>query len=52
MNKQLFDVLEATGGMSMPLSRDAGDVQRLRRPDRAKAAEFPSQLLKKPAAPQ
>jgi N-acetylglucosamine-6-sulfatase len=52
MNQQLFDVLEATGGMSMPLSRDAGDVQRLRRSDRAKAAEFPSQLLEKPAAPQ
>jgi hypothetical protein len=34
--------------MSMPLSRDAGEIQRLRRADRAKAAEFPPELLKKP----
>lgn len=52
MNKRLFDELESTGGMSLPLSRDAGNVQRLRRSDRAKAAEFPTQLLKKPAPPQ
>lgn len=51
MNQKLFDVLETTGGLSLPLSRDAGDVQRLRRSDRAKAAEFPPQLLKKPAPP-
>ena len=51
MNRSLFDVLEATGGMSLPLTRDAGEVQRLRRPDRAKAAEFPPQLLEKPAPP-
>ena len=51
MNRNLFDVLEATGGMSLPLTRDAGDVQRLRRSDRAKAAEFPPQLLQKPVPP-
>jgi len=48
MNRQLFDVLESTDGSTLPLSRDAGEVQRLRRSDRAKAAEFPPQLLKKP----
>jgi N-acetylglucosamine-6-sulfatase len=48
MNRRLFDIIESTGGMSMPLSRDAGDVQRLRRSDRAKAAEFPPELMKKP----
>lgn len=48
MNKRLFDILEATDGKSMPLSRDAGEVQRLRRSDRAKAAQFPPGLLKKP----
>lgn len=48
MNRRLFDILESTGGESIPLSRDAGNVQRLRRSDGAKAAEFPPQLLKKP----
>jgi N-acetylglucosamine-6-sulfatase len=48
MNRQLFDILESTDGSTMPLSRDAGEVQRLRRSDRAKAAEFPPELLKKP----
>lgn len=48
LNKQLFDVLEETRGMSIPLSRDAGNVQRLRRTDRAKAAEFPPQLTQPP----
>lgn len=48
LNRQLFDVLEATDGMSIPLSRDAGKVQRLRRDDKAKAAEFPPQLTVPP----
>lgn len=45
LNRQLFEVLKATDGMSIPLSRDAGKVQRLRRGDKAKAAEFPPQLI-------
>ena len=45
LNRQLFEVLEATDGMSIPLSRDVGKVQRLRRGDKAKAAEFPAQLI-------
>jgi N-acetylglucosamine-6-sulfatase len=48
LNRQLFEMLEATDGMSMPLSPDAGNMQRLRRADKAKAAEFPPQLLKAP----
>jgi N-acetylglucosamine-6-sulfatase len=48
LNRQLFDVLEATDGTSMPLSRDAGKVQRLRRNDKVKAAEFPPQLTTPP----
>lgn len=48
LNKQLFQILKDTGGMSIPIAQDAGEVNRLRRPDKAKAAEFPPQLLKKP----
>ncbi len=46
MNERLFDILEATDGMSMPLSRDVAGQLRLRRSDRAKAAEFPPAFLK------
>jgi N-acetylglucosamine-6-sulfatase len=46
LNQQLFALLEETDGMAIPLSPDAGDVQRLRRADRAKGAEFPPQLIK------
>ena len=48
LNKQLFEMLEATDGLSMPLSPDAGQVQRLRRRDKAKSAEFPPQLTVPP----
>ena len=48
LNRQLFDVLEATQGMSIPLSRDAGSVQRLRRRDKAKATEFPALRIAPP----
>jgi N-acetylglucosamine-6-sulfatase len=41
MNTRLFDVLEKTDGMNMPLYRDKGAQQRLRHPDRSKAAPFP-----------
>jgi N-acetylglucosamine-6-sulfatase len=44
LNHQLFEMLEATDGMSMPLSPDAGQVQRLRRSDKVKSAEFPPQF--------
>lgn len=44
MNGRLFSILEQTGGMSMPLYRDGGAQQRLRHPDRSKAAPFPQTL--------
>lgn len=48
LNRQLFDLLEATDGMSIPLSSDTRGLQRLRRSDKAKAAEFPPQLIVPP----
>jgi len=48
LNAQLFEMLKATGGMGIPLAEDAGEVNRLRRTDKAKAAEFPPELLKPP----
>jgi len=44
MNAELFQILETTGGMSMPLYPDRGAQQRLRHPDRSKAAPFPKVL--------
>ncbi len=41
MNARLFEILENTGGMNMPLYRDSGGQSRLRHPDRSKAAPFP-----------
>lgn len=51
MRTRLFEVLEQTGGMSIPLQPDRGSQQSLRSPDRTKAAQFPAELLKKPARP-
>lgn len=48
LSRQLFDVLESTDGMAIPLSRDAGGAARMRRSDRAKAAEFPPQFIERP----
>ena len=45
LNRQLFEMLAETDGLSMPLSPDEGSMQRLRRADKAKAAEFPPQLI-------
>jgi N-acetylglucosamine-6-sulfatase len=46
MNKQLFDILQNTGGMYIPLFRDAGTQQNLRNKDKSKAAEFPASMKK------
>ena len=46
LNKALFDRLEATGGLDMPLPRDAGERQILRNADRSAQAPFPAELLK------
>ena len=48
MRKRLFDILEETGGMNIPLQRDRGGQSNLRSPDKTKAAEFPDDFKKKP----
>jgi hypothetical protein len=48
MNAKLFDILEQTDGMSMPLYRDRGGVNKLRHPTRSKAAEFPADYEQRP----
>lgn len=47
MRNRLFEILEQTGGMSMPLYPDRGGSQNRRSPNRSKAAEFPPELEKK-----
>ena len=44
MRARLFQLLEQTGGMSMPLYPDVGFQGNLRHPDRSPAAEFPPEL--------
>lgn len=44
MRNRLFEILEQTGGMSMPLYPDRGRSQNRRSPTRSKAAEFPAEL--------
>lgn len=46
LNKKLFDVLETTQGMFIPLYRDRGKPMNLRRRDGSPAAEFPPELLR------
>lgn len=49
LNKRLFDIMETTGAMKIPLFRDAGGQQNLRDPGKGKAADFPNELkIKKP----
>jgi N-acetylglucosamine-6-sulfatase len=52
MRARLFEVLENTGGMSIPLQPDRGSQQSLRSPQRSKAAAFPAELEGKPAPPR
>lgn len=46
MNQRLFEVLEQTGGMQMPLYPDRGGQQNLRRKTGSRAAEFPPELVR------
>jgi N-acetylglucosamine-6-sulfatase len=46
MNKQLFDVLESTQGLYLPMYPDRGRQQNLRHKGRSKAAQFPDELQK------
>jgi N-acetylglucosamine-6-sulfatase len=52
MRTKLFDILEQTNGMNIPLQRDRGGQSGLRHPDRSKAAEFPNEVRRKPAPPR
>jgi N-acetylglucosamine-6-sulfatase len=47
MNRRVFETLEQTGGMSMPLYPDIGAASEQRHPERSKAAEFPDAFLGK-----
>jgi N-acetylglucosamine-6-sulfatase len=52
MREHLFDVLENTKGMNIPLQRDRGAQMNLRSPEKGKAAEFPDELKGKARPPQ
>ena len=41
MSSKLFDILERTNGMQIPLGRDAGERNILRDPDHGRGAPFP-----------
>jgi N-acetylglucosamine-6-sulfatase len=51
MRERLFDILEETGGMNIPLQRDRGGTNNLRSPERSKGAEFPEEFKRRPNAP-
>lgn len=48
MRERLFDVLEATGGMSIPLQRDRGRQSVLRDPEGTGVADFPAEWKRVP----
>ena len=48
MRERLFDMLEETHGMNIPLQRDRGNQMNLRNPEKEKAAPFPDELKRKP----
>ena len=43
-NKRLFDEMERTDGMSIPLFRDSGGVNNKRNANKKKAADFPDEI--------
>ncbi len=45
LNRELFDFLEASGGMSIPLYRDRGDSHVLRRSTGSKPGDFPPWMI-------
>jgi N-acetylglucosamine-6-sulfatase len=51
MKKRLFDMMEASGAMQIPLFRDSGAQMNLRDADKDRAADFPNELKVKPKAP-
>lgn len=52
MNQRLFEILESTDGMNMPLYRDKGGVNNLRNPNGPKAAPFPKAFETAPVKPR
>jgi hypothetical protein len=48
MRERLFDVLEQTDGMNIPLQRDRGNQQNKRSNNRSKVAEFPIEIRTPP----
>ena len=48
MRNRLFEILEDTGGMQMPLWPDRGSSQNLRNPKGSHAADFPEELRRLP----
>jgi N-acetylglucosamine-6-sulfatase len=53
LNKELFEILNSTGGMYIPLNADTDLRQNnLRNPEGAKAVDFPEAIKKKPAPAQ
>jgi N-acetylglucosamine-6-sulfatase len=51
MREHLFDVLEQTGGMNIPLQRDRGGQMNTRNPDKKRAADFPDEMYNKKRPP-
>ncbi|MDO8541955.1 MAG: sulfatase [Opitutaceae bacterium] len=47
LNARLFEVLQETGGMSIPLQPDRGQPSNLRNADGAKPAVFPKEMMRK-----
>jgi N-acetylglucosamine-6-sulfatase len=48
MRERLFDLLESTNGMNIPLQRDRGGQMNRRNPQKSKSAAFPKELEGKP----
>jgi N-acetylglucosamine-6-sulfatase len=48
MRERLFDLLEETNGMNIPLQRDRGDQMNRRNSDKSKRAQFPAELESPP----
>lgn len=51
MRNRLFEILEDTGGMQMPIWPDRGSSQNLRNPKGSHAADFPEELRRLPKRP-
>ena len=52
LNSQLFDVLEETGGSTVPLARDRGSRFPWRHPEKAKQGRFPDWMYKEKEPPR